>query len=157
MATATFDVQAMARAADPPRRPPTWRVARQKGMPFRRAHELVGALVRDSVQRRVPLPELVAAHPSLGADAVAVGARGAVTRRTTPGGAGPPVTCSWSALPPRCVATPNGSACPRLDASGDRPGRRGPRPSGARSRPPPLAPSEVNAGAPGRRTSWAGA
>ncbi|HTV10263.1 MAG TPA: argininosuccinate lyase [Acidimicrobiales bacterium] len=90
--SATFDTQAMARAADAPTLAATdlaeWLV--QKGMPFRRAHELVGALVRDSVQRRVPLPELVAAHPSLGADAVALLEPGvAVTRRTTPGGAGP--------------------------------------------------------------------
>ena len=37
-----------------------------RGMPFRDAHALVGALVRDSVERRVPLVELVAAHPDLG-------------------------------------------------------------------------------------------
>ena len=92
MATATFDTQAMARAADTPILAATdlaeWLV--QKGMPFRRAHELVGAMVRDSLQRRVPLTELVAAHPALGADAVALLEPGvAVTRRTTPGGAGP--------------------------------------------------------------------
>ncbi len=62
----------------------------QKGMPFREAHELVGGVVRDSVQRRVPLPELVAAHPALGAEAVALLEPGvAVSRRTSPGGAGP--------------------------------------------------------------------
>jgi argininosuccinate lyase len=92
MATATFDTAAMATAASDPLLAATdlaeWLV--QKGMPFRRAHELVGGLVRDSVQRRVPLSELVAAHPSLGADAVALLEPGvAVTRRTTPGGAGP--------------------------------------------------------------------
>ena len=92
LATATFDTEAMALAASDPLAAATdlaeWLV--QKGMPFRRAHELVGALVRDSLQRRVPLSELVAAHPSLGADAVALLEPGvAVTRRTTPGGAGP--------------------------------------------------------------------
>jgi hypothetical protein len=92
IATATFDTAAMARAADEPASAATdlaeWLV--QKGMPFRRAHELVGAVVRDSLQRRVPLPELVAAHPSLGVEAVALLEPGvAVTRRTTPGGAGP--------------------------------------------------------------------
>ena len=92
MATVTFDAQAMARAADQPSSAATdlaeWLV--QKGVPFRRAHELVGAVVRESLQRRVPLAELVAAHPSLGADAVALLEPGvAVTRRTTPGGAGP--------------------------------------------------------------------
>jgi len=92
VATASFDTHAMAEAADAPTSSATdlaeWLV--QKGMPFRRAHELVGAVVRESLQRRVPLQELVAAHPSLGADAVALLEPGmAVTRRTTPGGAGP--------------------------------------------------------------------
>jgi argininosuccinate lyase len=92
MATATFDTQAMARAADSPTSAATdiaeWLV--QKGMPFRQAHELVGAVVRESLQRRVPLPELVAAHPALGGDAVALLEPGvAVSRRTSPGGAGP--------------------------------------------------------------------
>lgn len=92
LATAVFDTQAMARAADTPVLAATdlaeWLV--QKGMPFRRAHELIGAMVRDSLQRRVPLTELVAAHPALGTDAVALLEPGvAVTRRTTPGGAGP--------------------------------------------------------------------
>ena len=42
----------------------------QQGMPFRQAHEVVGGLVRDSIERHVPLVELVEAHPALGADAV---------------------------------------------------------------------------------------
>jgi argininosuccinate lyase len=92
MATVTFDAQAMAQAADVPTAAATdlaeWLV--EKGMPFRRAHELVGGVVRESLQRRVPLVELVAAHPSLGAEAVALLEPGvSVTRRTTPGGAGP--------------------------------------------------------------------
>jgi argininosuccinate lyase len=92
IATAAFDLGAMVRAADEPGLAATdlaeWLV--QRGTPFRRAHELVGAMVRESLQRRVPLPELVAAHPSLGADAVALLEPGvAVSRRTTPGAAGP--------------------------------------------------------------------
>ena len=60
------------------------------GMPFRAAHALVGGLVRESIQRGVPLAELVAAHPDLGADGVALLEPGTpVRRRTTPGGAGP--------------------------------------------------------------------
>ncbi|HVM07142.1 MAG TPA: argininosuccinate lyase [Acidimicrobiales bacterium] len=60
------------------------------GMPFRDAHALVGGLVRDSIERAVPLADLVAAHPALGSEAVALLEPGvAVTRRTTPGGAGP--------------------------------------------------------------------
>jgi argininosuccinate lyase len=59
-------------------------------MPFRQAHAVVGGLVRDSIERHVPLAELVEAHPALGADAVSLLDPGmAVTRRTTPGSAGP--------------------------------------------------------------------
>jgi argininosuccinate lyase len=62
----------------------------QKGTPFRQAHAVVGGLVHDSIERRVPLEELVEAHPALGTEAVALLEPGvAVTRRTTPGGAGP--------------------------------------------------------------------
>ena len=38
-----------------------------RGMPFRQAHALVAALVRDSLERHVPLSELVGSHPDLGA------------------------------------------------------------------------------------------
>ena len=65
-----------------------WMVLR--GMPFRQAHAVVGGLVRDADQRHVPLAELVEAHPALGAEAVELLAPGvAVSRKTTPGGAGP--------------------------------------------------------------------
>ncbi len=60
------------------------------GIPFRQAHNLVGGLVRDSLERHVPLVELVRAHPDLGdAGARLLDPGVAVTRRTTPGGAGP--------------------------------------------------------------------
>ncbi|HSL56632.1 MAG TPA: argininosuccinate lyase [Acidimicrobiales bacterium] len=92
VATLTFDTEAMAAAADSPAASATdlaeHLVAR--GTPFRDAHAIVGGLVRDSLERHVPLAELVAAHPALGADAVALLGRGvAVQRRTTRGGAGP--------------------------------------------------------------------
>ncbi len=92
MATATFDTSRMAAAADGAESAAIdlaeWLVAR--GTPFRQAHSSVGALVRESAERRVPLAELVAAHPDLGPDAVALLEPGvAVGRRTTPGGAGP--------------------------------------------------------------------
>jgi len=62
----------------------------EQGMPFRQAHALVGGLVRDSLERHVPLVELVAAHPALGEAATHLLEPGvAVTRRRTPGGAGP--------------------------------------------------------------------
>ena len=62
----------------------------EQGMPFRQAHALIGGLVRESLERHVPLVELVAAHPDLGEAAVELLEPGvAVTRRRTPGGAGP--------------------------------------------------------------------
>ena len=93
MATATFDTQAMARAADvpDPGRHRPGRVARAAGA-CRSATPTSwsAAVVRDSLQRRVPLVELVAAHPALGSEATALLEPGvAVSRRTTPGGAGP--------------------------------------------------------------------
>ena len=81
------------------RRPPTVRRRRaidlaellvEQGMPFRQAHALIGGLVRESLERHVPLVELVAAHPELGETAIELLEPGvAVTRRRTPGGAGP--------------------------------------------------------------------
>jgi argininosuccinate lyase len=62
----------------------------ERGTPFRQAHATVGSLVRDSLQRGVPLAELVQTHPLLGTEALAVLEPGvAVTRRTSPGAAGP--------------------------------------------------------------------
>ena len=99
-------------------------------MPFRKAHELVGAVVRDSVQRRVPLVELVAAHPALGSEATALLEPGVpVSRRTTPGGAGPvPVAAELarfaSAL--RTDAERFGMSRPAAGGDGPRGGDRGP-------------------------------
>jgi argininosuccinate lyase len=92
IATVAFDTVRMQAAADTPSAAAVdlaeWLV--QRGMPFRLAHAKVGAIVRDSLERRVPLAELVEAHPALGPDAVELLGPGvAVTRRTTPGGAGP--------------------------------------------------------------------
>jgi argininosuccinate lyase len=92
LATATFMSDRMQEAADSPQSAATdlaeWLV--ERGMPFRDAHAIVGALVRDSIQRHVPLTELVASHPDLGDDALELLEPGvAVTRRTTAGGAGP--------------------------------------------------------------------
>jgi argininosuccinate lyase len=92
LATVTFDAGRMQAAADGPAVAAVdlaeWLV--EQGMPFRQAHAVVGGLVRDSLERHVPLAELVEAHPALGADAVSLLDPGvAVTRRTTPGGAGP--------------------------------------------------------------------
>jgi argininosuccinate lyase len=92
LATITWNEERMTAAADSPFAAAVdlaeWLVAR--GMAFRDAHAIVGGLVRDAIGRRVPLSELVEAHPALGFEAVELLAPGAaVQRRTTPGGAGP--------------------------------------------------------------------
>ena len=85
----------------------------EQGMPFRQAHALIGGLVRESLERHVPLVELVAAHPDLGEAAVELLEPGvAVTRRRTPGGAGPgPVGEQAGALRPPARGRP-GAAGP---------------------------------------------
>jgi len=92
LATAQFDTERMRTAADGAPGAAVdlaeWLV--ERGVPFRQAHSIVGSLVRDSLQRGVPLAELVQAHPALGTDALGLLEPGvAVTRRTSPGGAGP--------------------------------------------------------------------
>jgi len=92
LATVSFDTGRMQEAANGPTVAAVdlaeWLV--EQGMPFRQAHGVVGGLVRDSIERHVPLVELVEAHPALGSEAVALLEPGvAVTRRTTPGSAGP--------------------------------------------------------------------
>jgi argininosuccinate lyase len=92
LATVRFDRRRMEAAADSPYLAATdlaeWLVGR--GTPFRDAHALVGSLVRDSLERNIALPELVAAHPALGEEAAGLCAPGvAVTRRTTRGAGGP--------------------------------------------------------------------
>ncbi|HEX4082010.1 MAG TPA: argininosuccinate lyase [Acidimicrobiales bacterium] len=91
-ATVTWDHQRMQAAADGPAAAAIdlAELLVGNGMPFRQAHALVGGLVRDSLARHVPLVELVQAHPDLGdAGAQLLEPGVAVTRRTTPGGAGP--------------------------------------------------------------------
>jgi argininosuccinate lyase len=92
LASAEFHVEVMQRAADGPMVAAVdlaeWLV--ERGTPFRQAHAVVGSLVRDSLQRGVPLAELVQAHPALGSEALSLLEPGvAVTRRTSPGSAGP--------------------------------------------------------------------
>ena len=92
LATAAFVDERAMQAADDPTMVATdiaeWLVAR--GMPFRDAHAIVGNVVRQSIERGVPMDELLETHPDLGPEAVELLAAGvAVTRRTTPGGAGP--------------------------------------------------------------------
>ena len=90
--TATFMADRMQAAADTPFASATdlAEYLVTKGMPFRDAHAVVGRLVRTSLDRHVDFAELVEADPALGPAAVALLEPGvSVTRRTTPGGAGP--------------------------------------------------------------------
>ncbi len=92
LATITFVPERMQAAADAETTAATdlaeWLV--QRGMPFREAHAVVGALVREALQGERSLRSLVAEHASLGADAAELVAPGvSVRRRVTPGGAGP--------------------------------------------------------------------
>jgi argininosuccinate lyase len=92
VATARFNIERMAAAADSPAAAAIdlAEFLVEKGVPFREAHGVVAALVRDSLERHLPLAELVQAHPDLGSDAVALLEPGIpVTRRTSPGAAGP--------------------------------------------------------------------
>jgi argininosuccinate lyase len=62
----------------------------EEGTPFREAHTIVGGLVRQAVERGVPLDELVSNDPRLGPDCLGLLEPGsAVRRRTTRGGGGP--------------------------------------------------------------------
>jgi len=92
LATLRFDTERMQAAADSPFAAATDLAEHLVlgGTPFREAHAIVGGLVRDSIERRVPLGDLVAAHPSFGeADRALLEPGVALTRRITPGGAGP--------------------------------------------------------------------
>ena len=90
--TLVFQIDRMQQAADSPFAAATdlAELLVERGTPFREAHALVGALVRDSLERHVPLAELVEAHPALGAEGAALLEPGVpVSRRRTAGGAGP--------------------------------------------------------------------
>ncbi len=92
LATITFVPERMQAAADAETSSATdlaeWLV--ERGVPFREAHAVVGALVRRTLAGEASLRDLVAADPALGPDAAALVAPGvSVRRRTTPGGAGP--------------------------------------------------------------------
>jgi len=90
--TIVFEPKAMQAAGDEQSLAATdlaeWLV--QRGMPFRRAHAVVGDLVRRSLDQGQPLDDLVALHPDLGPEpARLIGPGQAVRRRTTRGAAGP--------------------------------------------------------------------
>jgi argininosuccinate lyase len=92
VATLRFHRERMQAAADTPYVAAT-DLAEQlvlRGTPFREAHAIVGGLVRDSLERQVPLADLVAAHPAFDeADRTLLEPGVAVTRRWSPGGGSP--------------------------------------------------------------------
>jgi argininosuccinate lyase len=108
LASSTFHLDAMAAAADDPAAAATDLAEHlvAGGMPFRDAHAVVGALVRESLTGSRSLRELVADAPELGADAVGLLDAGAsVRRRTTPGGGGPiPVGSQLASFAARLAA-----------------------------------------------------
>jgi argininosuccinate lyase len=92
LATATFDTETMQAAADSPYAAATDLAEHlvMGGMPFRDAHAVVGDLVRRALDGEGSLADLVASHPQLGTEGARLLEPGvSVTRRTTPGGAGP--------------------------------------------------------------------
>ena len=92
VATLRFNRERMQGAADSPHAAATDLAEHlvMRGTPFREAHAIVGGLVRESLSGDVPLAHLVRTHPALGDAAAALLEPGvSVTRRTTPGGAGP--------------------------------------------------------------------
>jgi len=89
--TTTFRTERMAQAADSSTAGATDLAEHlvTKGVPFRDAHAIVGAVVRDAVDGG-DLLALARDHPELGPEAAVLLEAGvSVTRRTTPGGAGP--------------------------------------------------------------------
>jgi argininosuccinate lyase len=91
VASSTFRIERMQEAAASPTMAATdlAEILVGKGIPFREAHGIVGALVRRSLDDGLDLAALVAAEPTLGPDAARVFEPGAaVARRTSPGGAG---------------------------------------------------------------------
>ena len=88
------------------------------GMPFREAHAVVGALVRQSIERHIPLEELVAAEPHLGAEALALlepGSRGAPPHDSRRRRARDRSPCSSRPRRNGCAASSSGStADPRV-------------------------------------------
>jgi argininosuccinate lyase len=95
ISTATFHSSQMSAGADAQALVATdvaeWLV--HKGMPFRQAHGVVGAIVRESLATGQPMVDLVRQHPQLGNEAAQLFDPGVgIERRSSLGGAGPMVS-----------------------------------------------------------------
>ena len=91
LATAKYDTERMQAAAEGAAMAAVelaeWLVA--AGMPFRDAYDLVGALVRESIDRGVPMAELIESHPAFGTAALTLlEPVAALRRRRTAGSSG---------------------------------------------------------------------
>ncbi len=89
--TCVFNIDVMAAAADDQTALATdlAEILVESGLPFREAHAVVGALVRESLAGQSTLAELVAESPAFDDSATEIFAPGAaVARRQSPGGAG---------------------------------------------------------------------
>ena len=89
--TCEFNTDVMAAAADDQTALATdlAEILVESGIPFREAHAIVGALVRESLAGPATLAELVAASPAFEASTASIFEPGAaVARRQSPGGAG---------------------------------------------------------------------
>ena len=106
--TATFDTVRMAAAADDPTSAAVdlAELLVERGVPFRSAHGIVGGVVRDHLAGAGSMEQLVSAHADLGPEAAALLVAGTpVTRRTTPGGAGPePVSAQLARVEARLTS-----------------------------------------------------
>ncbi len=90
--TAVFNESKMIKAADAETSVAVdlaeWLV--QRGVPFRKAHQIIGGLVKEASERGVPLSELVQVHPDLGEESVFLLEPGtSIKRRISHGSAGP--------------------------------------------------------------------
>jgi argininosuccinate lyase len=95
----------------------------EHGMPFRKAHAVVGGLVREALSGTGSLADLVAIHADLGPDAAALVSQGVpVERRTTPGGGGPrPVAAQLEAFAQHLASTRGEGGDPGEAPAGDPP------------------------------------
>ncbi|MHB1508630.1 MAG: argininosuccinate lyase [Acidimicrobiales bacterium] len=92
LATARYDTEAMQAAADGSAMAAVelaeWLVG--AGTPFRDAYDMVGSLVRESVERGVPMAELIESHPAFGTTALSLlEPMAALRRHRSPGSTGP--------------------------------------------------------------------
>ncbi len=94
--TATFNDKTMRTAADSPTMVATdlAEYLVLQGVPFREAHAIVGAIVRDVVDNGASITTLVEQHPQLGTDALGLLQKGEAVRLRSSRGAGGPLAVS---------------------------------------------------------------